>query len=174
MYLDPVPTTLLRPYRDTDLPALIASLQELCTSTGFPPRTPCNEMELSQWILHEPISLHYVLAQDDLAVGQAQVFPPRDYLLRFLRKLAPSMADDPDSLCEIGKIFVGRSAQGQGLGTLLMGTSVGLAAKLDRKPVLTVLPTWHAAFRMYERFGFTELGRMRGKDGINIVMTQGE
>lgn len=119
----------------------------------------CADVALSRWVAM--VGPH--------VVGHVQLTPPHRYLTDYLA----TMPDDPYrdvSLAEIGKLYADPNYSQHGVGSALLAHARTQASASDRAPVLAVVDTSEAAYRLYRRAGMSEVGSFAGIHGLNHIL----
>jgi ribosomal-protein-alanine N-acetyltransferase len=136
-------TVTLRDMTREDLPAVLAMEEEL-----FAPDTWTAAMYRDE--LARTDTRHYLVAVDDAADGGQGTVVGYAGLIAY-----PEEA-------HIATIGVTASAQGQGIGALLLDTLLAEADTRSSVVLLEVRADNEVAQALYRRRGFTEIGRRRG------------
>ena len=134
-------TVRLRPMTLADLPAVMVLEEEL-----FAPDTWTEAMYRDE--LSRPATRHYLVAEDDgdgspVVIGYAGLIA----------------YDDEAHVATLG---VAKALQGEGVGSLLLDDLLAEADRRSPVVLLEVRADNEAAQRLYQRRGFTEIGRRRG------------
>ena len=142
-------TVRLRPMTVDDLPGVMVLEEEL-----FAPDTWTEAMYRDE--LSRPDTRFYVVAEfhlegdDDEATAAEPVMVGYGGLIAY---------DDEAHVATLG---VTKALQGEGVGSLLLDALLAEADKRSPVVLLEVRAGNEAAHRLYERRGFTEIGRRRG------------
>jgi GNAT superfamily N-acetyltransferase len=148
-------------------PTVLEALLRTRQSDDFPPRVPPEPAALREWLDRDrPLIRLGVVCGDGEVRGHAQVTPVHDYTKRTL-EAAGLVVDDH---LEVAKVFVDPQCRGTGAGGLLFSSVLRRVAERGAAPCLVTLPHLTAALALYRRYGFADIGRFDGLDGVNIVM----
>jgi putative acetyltransferase len=112
-------------------------------------------------LFHAPGSVYFVALQANQVIGGCGIFPTENL---------------PEGTCELVKLYVNKSARGQGLGITLLEKSMQWAKENGYQQVyLESMPELAKAVSIYEKCGFTKLTHTLGNsghDGCDIWMTK--
>ena len=143
-------TVRLRPMRLTDLDAVLALEEDL-----FAPDTWTAAMYRDE--LSRPDTRFYVVAEFHLEGEDDEVELVTDPVMVGYGGLIAY--DDEAHVATLG---VTKALQGEGVGSLLLDALLAEADKRSPVVLLEVRADNEAAQRLYQRRGFTEIGRRRG------------
>lgn len=112
-------------------------------------------------LFRAPGSVYFVALQANRVIGGCGIFPTENL---------------PEGTCELVKLYVNKSARGQGLGITLLEKSMQWAKENGYQQVyLESMPELAKAVSIYEKCGFTKLPHALGNsghDGCDIWMTK--
>lgn len=112
-------------------------------------------------LFRTPGSVYFVALQANQVIGGCGIFPTENL---------------PEGTCELVKLYVNKSARGQGLGITLLEKSMQWAKENGYNQVyLESMPELAKAVSIYEKCGFTKLNHALGNsghDGCDIWMTK--
>lgn len=112
-------------------------------------------------LFRAPGSVYFVALQANQVIGGCGIFPTENL---------------PKGTCELVKLYVDKSARGQGLGKTLLEKSMQWAKENGYKEIyLESMPELAKAVSIYEKCGFTKLTHALGNsghDGCDIWMTK--
>ena len=104
-------------------------------------------------------STYFVALRDKQVIGGCGIFPTENL---------------PEGTCELVKLYIDKSARGQGLGKLLLEKAMNWAKETGYLQVyLESMPELSKAVSIYEKLGFTRLNHPLGNsghDGCDIWM----
>lgn len=104
-------------------------------------------------------STYFVALRDKQVIGGCGIFPTENL---------------PEGTCELVKLYIDKSARGQGLGKLLLEKAMNWAKETGYLQVyLESMPELAKAVSIYEQCGFTQLDHPLGNsghDGCDIWM----
>lgn len=145
--------------------AISALLAVRAATPDFPPVTDASSdrASLGLWLTNDPDATHWVAILEGTVVGHVQVSPAHDYLVRQLPQLRP------DTLLEVGKLYVDPSVRNRGIGAALLDQALRHARNRGMIAALAVLPSSVAAIQMYERSELRPAGSFHGVHGLNLV-----
>lgn len=110
-------------------------------------------------LFRTPGSVYFVAIQANQVIGGCGIFPTENL---------------PENTCELVKLYIGKSARGQGLGKLLLEKSMDWAKQNGYHHIyLESMPELAKAVSIYEKCGFTKLTHAlgdSGHDGCDIWM----
>jgi len=143
-------TVRLRPMTTDDLPGVMVLEEEL-----FAPDTWTEAMYRDE--LSRPDTRFYVVAEFHLEGEDDEVEPVTDPVMVGYGGLIAY--DDEAHVATLG---VTKALQGEGIGSLLLDDLLAEPDKRSPVVLLEVRADNEAAQRLYQRRGFTEIGRRRG------------
>jgi ribosomal-protein-alanine N-acetyltransferase len=142
-------TVRLRPMSPADLPAVMVLEEEL-----FAPDTWTEAMYRDE--LSRGDTRFYVVAEFHLEGEDDEPAPAKPVLVGYGGLIA---YDDEAHVATLG---VTKALQGEGVGSLLLDALLAEADKRSPVVLLEVRADNETAQRLYQRRGFTEIGRRRG------------
>jgi ribosomal-protein-alanine N-acetyltransferase len=142
-------TVRLRPMTPDDLPAVMVMEEEL-----FAPDTWTEAMYRDE--LSRSDTRFYVVAEFHLDETDEEPEPEKPVMVGYGGLIA---YDDEAHVATLG---VTKALQGEGVGSLLLDALLAEADKRSPVVLLEVRADNDAAQRLYQRRGFTEIGRRRG------------
>ena len=143
---------MIRPRRESDLPALVRVLRDVYEADGYPSVWP-----------PDPLAFVQTSAPLGAWVAEAGGQPAGQVLLYAVvhedgwdAVLEPSLS--PLALIEVKRLFVAPSARGLGLAQQLLAAALDEAARRNLRAVLQTRADNDAAIRFYERGGWQQIG----------------
>ena len=157
-----MPATI-RPRTNADLPALAQVLVEVHALDGYPVEGVDDPLA---W-LDLPDAIGAWTAEfDGQIVGHVALTEPgtSDHAPRMF---AAKVGSEPVAV--LGRLFVSPRARSRGIAQLLAEEASRAAAAAGRRPVLDVMEKDRVAIRLYERLGWSALGRVRHRYGASLT-----
>ena len=145
---------VLRPRRDSDLPALAAALREVHAADAYPSVWPDDPLPF----LTPPDVGAWVALSGGEVAGQVVLRRPAEPLPEWLRTVGRPAAE----LAVVSRLFVRPAARGRGLAEALFQAAWSAARAQGWRAVLDVHHRNLAAVRLYERQGWQRMATVDG------------
>ncbi len=155
---------MIRPFRDDDFAAVLELVTTTLTEYGFPPNVAGNVEQDLKTNYRGPRAGFWIAEIDGELVGTIAIRPKvdRDGGLRppspreAAPRIAPLRSAILDRTCELKRLYVHKSARGQGVGRALYAHAEAFARAAGYDRIwLDSSRRFTEARRLYERNGFT-------------------
>jgi GNAT superfamily N-acetyltransferase len=159
----PVNTITIRHRTTADLQACVTLLRQVHERDRYPVHWPTDPVA---FLTPADDLVTWVAARDGVVVGQVM-------LADAPAALAEATSIDAQALVLLRQLFVAPAARGQGLGSQLLDVATAEAAARGRRAALEVLSINVDAIALYERAGWTAVGRTTPHwvpDGMHAVV----
>ncbi|AFD26209.1 GNAT family N-acetyltransferase [Deinococcus gobiensis] len=143
---------MVRPRRDTDLPALCAGLREVHAASGYPSVWPADPAAF----LAPPALGAWVAELDGVPAGQVTLRPADEPLPAWVAATGLGAAET----AVVSRLFVAPAARGRGLARALLRAAWAEARAQGRRAVLDVHTASAAAIGLYEAEGWVRVATM--------------
>lgn len=127
-----------------------------------------SSQSFENWLVTENELGRFVALCNSVAIAHCGLVGPEQYLRDFLE------ATNISSVCangfsEITKLFIHPQFAGRSIGSQLVQHTRAYSWSLQYQPALAVLASSKAAIHLYEKVGFSLLGKFEGRHGVNFV-----
>jgi GNAT superfamily N-acetyltransferase len=159
----PVNTITIRHRTAADLPACVGLLRRIHELDRYPANWPSDPVA---FLTPADELVTWVATREEVVVGQVM-------LADAPAGLAEATSIDAHALVLLRQLFVAPEARGQRLGSQLLDVATAEAAKRRRRAALEVLTINVDAIALYERAGWTAVGRTTPHwvpDGMHAVV----
>ena len=157
---------MIRPRRDSDLPALCAALQEVHVASNYPSVWPADPAAF----LAPPGLGAWVAELGGEPVGQVTLRPAGEPLPEWITATGLGAAE----VAVVSRLFVAPAARGRGLARALFRAAWAEARTLGRRAILDVHVAAAGPIRLYEAEGWVRVATMdapwRDPDGTSPRM----
>jgi GNAT superfamily N-acetyltransferase len=154
---------VVRPRRSDDLPACVELLRQIHERDRYPVHWPTDPVA---FLTPADELVTWVATRDGVVVGQVM-------LADAPAGLAEATSIEAQALVLLRQLFVAPAARGQRLGSQLLDVATAEAAARGRQAALEVLSINVDAIALYERAGWTAVGRTTPHwvpDGMHAVV----
>jgi predicted N-acetyltransferase YhbS len=147
----PVNTITIRHRTTVDLQACVTLLRRIHELDRYPANWPADPVA---FLTPADELVTWVATRDGVVVGHVMLAEPNGVSAVALEQLSGS-----ENLLLLRQLFVAHTARGQRLGSRLLDIATAEAASRGRRAALEVLSLNVDAIAMYERAGWTAVGR---------------
>lgn len=145
----------IRDRAPSDGEALEAIALETHRLDGYPKYPPA---DLRSFIMNADALGAWVAASDNAVVGHVALH--RSSAEQVMEVVVSATGMDMESVAVVARLLVAPTARRHGVGRALLERATDEAARLGRRAVLDVIEDHTAAISLYERCGWTRVGRV--------------
>ncbi|MEW2571358.1 GNAT family N-acetyltransferase [Streptomyces sp. NPDC047070] len=148
-----MPSTVVRPFEDSDLADAAAALTEVHATDGY----PVEGVEHPEgWLRSDDVIAAWVGEVDGAVVGHVAVMSPRgeDAVSMWTQQ----SGEPEERIVVLARLFVVKAAREHALGEALMRAAMSYGREHGVRLVLDVMTKDTAAMRLYERLGWQAIG----------------
>jgi ribosomal protein S18 acetylase RimI-like enzyme len=161
-----MPSPVVRPIQDADVPGAAAALIEVHGTDGYPVE---GVERPEEWIRSPAVIQAWVAETGQRIVGHVAIMRPQgEDAVSLWQERGPGGAT---RIGVLARLYVTREARGRAVGESLMQAATDYARQHNMRLVLDVMTKDAAAIRLYERLGWQPIGRAthRYGDGQRIA-----